>query len=322
MPYLQEPEPDWTPKPNRVLVLRSCEWDRDDQLATGYKGFEWPTEPGAEVVAPDWDPIARCGHGLHGLLWGVGNPSLMVRGRAIWMVVEVHEADIVWVNDNKVKFPVGRIVYAGDFAVCARIISKHAPDPAGRAAELRKLSMWDHQLYVKDLDFARKPCETCGPDTYEGCTHVEKSACIEVPAGPIANLFSSEVKPGQSGVGISGFDYAVTFVPVGHNEPAPKADALPLHTVALDIDLPCKVVPSSTGGHFHLFIDKQLTWDQYRQLIEVMAAVGLVEPGYAKASIARKATLVRLPWVRKPPLAQAPEPARWVSIGTGTVSPI
>lgn len=72
------------------------------------------------------------------------------------------------------------------------------------------------------------------------------------------------------------------------------------HRPVLDLDFPAHVVPSTTPGHGHLYLDKVLTWSQYVKLMEVMAEVGILEPGYVSASIAREFTSVRLPWVKKP----------------------
>lgn len=72
------------------------------------------------------------------------------------------------------------------------------------------------------------------------------------------------------------------------------------HRPVLDLDFPAAIVPSSTPGHGHLYLDKVLTWSQYVKLMEVMAEVGILEPGYVSASIAREFTSVRLPWVKKP----------------------
>lgn len=58
-------------------------------------------------------------------------------------------------------------------------------------------------------------------------------------------------------------------------------------------------VPTSTEGHGHLYIDVLLTWDDYQQLLEAFGNVGLLEEGYVGASIRRRATHLRLPWVRK-----------------------
>lgn len=69
--------------------------------------------------------------------------------------------------------------------------------------------------------------------------------------------------------------------------------------VVLDIDLPAQLVPSSTPGHFHLYIDKEVPTDKYMRLLEVLAEVGIIEEGYKEASIARGFTAVRLPWIKK-----------------------
>lgn len=71
------------------------------------------------------------------------------------------------------------------------------------------------------------------------------------------------------------------------------------HRPILDIDFPVVSLPSSTEGHHHLYLDKQLTWSQYRKLLEVLSEVGIIEANYAKASIARQHTAVRLPWIKK-----------------------
>jgi hypothetical protein len=59
------------------------------------------------------------------------------------------------------------------------------------------------------------------------------------------------------------------------------------------------VFPSSTEGHFHLFIDKEMTWDHYRDLLCALAAVGIVEQKYVNATIDRGFSAVRLPWIKK-----------------------
>lgn len=74
-----------------------------------------------------------------------------------------------------------------------------------------------------------------------------------------------------------------------------------LHYPVLDIDFPCEVVPSETPGHYHLKLNlpegKGLTWAKYETLIHVLAATGIIEKGYASASISRGATFIATrPW--------------------------
>lgn len=71
------------------------------------------------------------------------------------------------------------------------------------------------------------------------------------------------------------------------------------HMPVLDFDLPARLVPSSTEGHFHLYIDVPMEWEVYRKLIEAMRDAGLLQPGFANASIAREATMCRPEWIKK-----------------------
>lgn len=66
-----------------------------------------------------------------------------------------------------------------------------------------------------------------------------------------------------------------------------------LHAPALDIDLSCKLIPSSTEGHFHLYIDKPMTWKSYQRLLTVLADVGILERGYAEVSTRQEMTILR-----------------------------
>jgi hypothetical protein len=72
-----------------------------------------------------------------------------------------------------------------------------------------------------------------------------------------------------------------------------------IHAPALDIDLPCRLVPSSTDGHFHLYIDKLMPWPDYVHLMRVLQDVGILEHGYVDSAIARGQSFLRLPHVRK-----------------------
>lgn len=72
-----------------------------------------------------------------------------------------------------------------------------------------------------------------------------------------------------------------------------------MHRPILDIDFAAELVPSTTKGHFHLYLDKPMTWKQYKKLLGVLAEVGVIEHGYAQASIERGYSSTRLPWVKK-----------------------
>lgn len=72
-----------------------------------------------------------------------------------------------------------------------------------------------------------------------------------------------------------------------------------LHAPVLDLDYTAHLIPSSTPGNYHLYLDKTITWKQYKKVLKVLAHAGLIEPGYAKAAIRKKGSYVRLPGVKK-----------------------
>lgn len=53
------------------------------------------------------------------------------------------------------------------------------------------------------------------------------------------------------------------------------------HRPALDIDLPARLVSSSTPGHFHLYFDDlALSWDAYLELLDALAKAGIVSTAW------------------------------------------
>lgn len=71
------------------------------------------------------------------------------------------------------------------------------------------------------------------------------------------------------------------------------------HTVAIDLDVPARLVSSTTPGHSHLYIDVPMTWPTYLSLLHALAEAGVIEDGYYGASERRGFTSLRLPWVKK-----------------------
>lgn len=93
---------------------------------------------------------------------------------------------------------------------------------------------------------------------------------------------------------------ALTGVMQERDKQSPRInDNVTLHRPVIDIDHPVTVVESTTAGHSHLYVDLMMPWTDLVKLLEVMAEIGLVEPGYVNASKARGYTAVRLPWVSK-----------------------
>jgi hypothetical protein len=255
-------EPTWVPSSGKVLVLRTTRRVDGKLLANG--GFVWPKEVGVVVVPESWDPNPSCGKGLRGLLWGRGNVDYLAWDgvNLEWQVVEVDEDDLVHFG-GKVKFPRCKIVYSGDRETASALVSRYAPDVNDMLRQVRELSKAEHVVYAMNWD--AQPATSATPD------RKERRKRWLVPVGPLAQVFSSEL--------------------VGRKK---------VHTVAIDVDHHVAVRESSTPGHHHLFIDVEMSWREYRRLLRALAEVGIIERGYYQASLWRKATHVRLPWVKKP----------------------
>lgn len=71
------------------------------------------------------------------------------------------------------------------------------------------------------------------------------------------------------------------------------------HKPLLDIDFEAVTIESSTPGHCHLYINKELDWKDYKKLLNLLADLGIIEHGYRGASLARGYSALRLPWVKK-----------------------
>lgn len=80
------------------------------------------------------------------------------------------------------------------------------------------------------------------------------------------------------------------------------------HRPVLDIDFPARLVPSSTDGHFHLYLDGVLIpHDKYMYLLAALASCGVISDGYLKYSTERGYTAVRMPGNFKPKVTD-PQP--------------
>jgi hypothetical protein len=71
------------------------------------------------------------------------------------------------------------------------------------------------------------------------------------------------------------------------------------HRPILDLDFPAALIPSSTEGHFHLYLDKELTHDQMDRLVTTLWELGIIADGNLNQWQRSKRLFLRLPWVRK-----------------------
>jgi predicted ABC-type ATPase len=95
-----------------VKVLRTVKSD-----LTSYNGFKYPES--GYVKCPDWKPTTGCGNGLHGITKNINGYLISKQYDTFdikWMVLEVNQDDIIPIDNEKVKFNSGNIIYCGDDA--------------------------------------------------------------------------------------------------------------------------------------------------------------------------------------------------------------
>ena len=100
-----------------------------------YNGFKWPTEVGAKVAAPDWNPEPECGNGLHGWLNGEGIGSIghIDTEGCIWMVLGVEEE--VTELQGKVKFEECTILHVGGQLSATKFLRSLVPESRAMIGE-------------------------------------------------------------------------------------------------------------------------------------------------------------------------------------------
>lgn len=73
------------------------------------------------------------------------------------------------------------------------------------------------------------------------------------------------------------------------------------HSPVLDIDFPARLEPSSTPGHFHLYLEGlEMPWATYEALLVALGDAGVIGEGYLRHSLNREQTMVRRPHIKKP----------------------
>jgi len=93
-------------KKYKYYGLRTCDKDMKS-----YNNFIWPKK--GRATAPDWKQTQECGNGLHAILNGIGDGSLLSWDKdANWLVVGT-DSDIIEL-DGKVKSEWWDVLFVGD----------------------------------------------------------------------------------------------------------------------------------------------------------------------------------------------------------------
>lgn len=72
-----------------------------------------------------------------------------------------------------------------------------------------------------------------------------------------------------------------------------------VHMPVIDCDFGIQAIASSTPGHYHLYVDKEMSWEQYKALLKGMFEAGLIQKGWYENALKDGRSYVRLPHVRK-----------------------
>lgn len=123
--------------------------------------------------------------------------------------------------------------------------------------------------------------------------------------GRLTHFHEGVDREGVNAAGYEDFDYKLDtmvkppVVPLSQANVSSSLLTNGKHAPAIDLDIEAALIPSSTEGHSHLYINHELSWKQYRRLLRVMRDVGLIQDGFYYSAIRRGSTLLRLPHVRK-----------------------
>ena len=106
--------------------------------------------------------------------------------------------------------------------------------------------------------------------------------------------------PAGSEADLSEFDDP-TYLPADHKNATLVTSETTdgTHMVTVDIDHECMLIPSTSPGKYHLYINVEMTKRKYFSLLNALVSAGIVEPGYYAHSLRRGRSFLRYPGVTK-----------------------
>lgn len=116
-----------------LVALRTCDANMQSR-----GGFQWPGV-GETVTAPDWTDNQECGGGLHGLLWGQGDWSLLARDETARWVVFKPLGEMSHLG-AKIKCESAEVLFAGARLDAWQFLRQHVTNLQGanlQGADLR-----------------------------------------------------------------------------------------------------------------------------------------------------------------------------------------
>lgn len=86
-----------------------------------------------------------------------------------------------------------------------------------------------------------------------------------------------------------------------------SSKAGPIPFPPLELTAPAKLLPSSTPGHYHLYVAKELDWKAYRVLLDKAMFADVISGKYYSMSLKAKMTMLLKPGLTKTKLAAEAE---------------
>lgn len=71
------------------------------------------------------------------------------------------------------------------------------------------------------------------------------------------------------------------------------------HALLLDLDMPAYLIPSSTPGKSHLYVDVRMDYDKMIAVMEALEAAGVIQGAWVHLTKEREQAALRTPWTRK-----------------------
>lgn len=210
----------------------------------------------------------------------------------LWVVLSLYALIVTVVL---VKVGIGRAALAEAASMKRLVDSRDLRKRAlGMAETDRLIREQDHEL-LPDSDHKHLNCYICGPGPLlKG----------KVPSKFQHPLFREEERQYYHGYSTMLRQVLIpantSTAEVVSSEVIQDGKYTGMHSIMLDVDLPVAVIESTHTGHHHLYIDRLVTWRQYKKLLRAMRDCGVIEKGYYNTSISRRATHLRPPWVTKP----------------------
>ena len=72
------------------------------------------------------------------------------------------------------------------------------------------------------------------------------------------------------------------------------------HKPVIDLDFESVLIPSTSKNHYHLYLNKEVAWDDYLAMLRAMQKCGIVQKGWVDSAEHRGYSAVRRPGKSKP----------------------